>query len=104
MQSVLGLAGYSPVRHLQGEKWDSLGPAESRRLRVLAERGPGPAEPSGQPLEPALAALRSYEAIAERKERVTKEARAKPKPDGPRKRGRAASLVRGLRDRVRPDE
>ncbi|MGI9098580.1 MAG: methyltransferase domain-containing protein [Solirubrobacteraceae bacterium] len=68
MCSLLGLAGFRVLAHLDGSEWDELAPSEPARLKVLAELDQGPVEPSGRPLDAAVSALRTH---ARREQQIT---------------------------------
>jgi SAM-dependent methyltransferase len=60
LASLLGLAGFRVLATLATPEWDAVGPGEVRRLKLIAEKGNRELQPSGAPLEEAIAALGAY--------------------------------------------
>lgn len=66
MRSLLGLAGFRVLAHLNTPEWDAVSESEPTHLRVIAEKTGDVAEPTGTPLEAAITSLLAYEPVAER--------------------------------------
>lgn len=98
MQALLGLAGFRFVAHFDGSEWDAIAEAERWRLKMLAERTGEVLEPSGDPLEEAVSAMRAYAVEAERfarekRARKAEERRARARP--------RESVLSAVRERFR---
>lgn len=79
LESLLGLAGFRLLAHLDTPEWDALGESERWHLKVLAEKTGQVVHPAGEPLRAALDALRAYEPEAQRLEDEASRAAAEKK-------------------------